>query len=198
MKQKILFYLFLISSIRLIPHLCLFFLHANKKVIQYDVTRWAKVEKLHYTSLTIQYLYLMTYYKEFRNLFYFRIKPWSHPIKWLCPQMNTLFLRATEIGKGLYIQHGFSTSVGAKKIGDNCWINQQVTIGFTNDDDCPVLEDNVTVYVGARVLGNITIGKNSIVGANAVVLKNVPENCTVAGVPACIIRRNGVKVKEKL
>ena len=197
MKQKIKFIFFLITSIRLVPHLCFFYLHSNKYVIQYDVARWAKILSLT-KNLSIQFLHLMTYYEEYRNLFYYRIGTWSHLIKWLCPPMNTLFLRASEIGKGLFIQHGFSTSVGAQKIGDNCWINQQVTIGFTNDTDCPVIEDNVTIYVGARVLGNVTVGKNSIIGANAVVIKSVPENCTVVGVPAYIVRRNGVKVKEKL
>jgi serine O-acetyltransferase len=140
----------------------------------------------------------MTFNEEYRNLFYYRIGFVSYLIKWLCSPMNTLFLRADEIGKGLFIQHGFATSVGAKKIGDDCWINQLVTVGYTNGTDCPIIEDNVTISVGARVLGKITVGKNSVVGANAVVLKNVPENCTVVGVPAYIVRRNGIKVNEKL
>jgi len=198
MKQKIKYLIVLISSIRLLPHLCFFCLHKKKKVIQYDVARWAKILQIKNKILVIQYLYLMTFNEEYRNLFYHRIGYWSYLIRWLCRPMNTLFLRGMEIGKGLFIQHGFATSVSAVKIGENCWINQLVTIGFTNATDKPIIEDNVSIYAGARVLGNVTIGKNSIVGANAVVLKNVPENCTVVGVPAYIIRRNGQKVKEKL
>jgi serine O-acetyltransferase len=112
--------------------------------------------------------------------------------------MSTLYIYTRDIGSGLFIHHGFATIISAKKIGRNCWINQQVTIGFSNDTDCPTLGDNVIVYAGAKILGNVRIGDNSIVGANAVVVRDVPQNCTVVGVPAYIVRRNGVKVKESL
>jgi serine O-acetyltransferase len=109
-----------------------------------------------------------------------------------------LFITTETIGEGLFIQHGFATVIAARSIGRNCWINQQVTIGFSNKDDCPVLEDNVTINAGAKVIGGIKVGKNSIVGANAVVVKNVPENCVVVGVPAYIVKRDGQKVKQEL
>ncbi|WP_429394402.1 serine O-acetyltransferase [Mucilaginibacter lappiensis] len=111
--------------------------------------------------------------------------------------MNTLFIHTQDIGPGLYIQHGFATIITAKSIGKDCWINQQVTIGF-NGADSPVIKDNVTIRAGAKVIGNVTVGGNSIVGANAVVVKNVPGNSTVVGVPAYIIKRDGIKVKESL
>jgi len=114
----------------------------------------------------------------------------------LCPPMPTLYIYTKDIGPGLFIQHGFATIISAEKIGRNCWINQQVTIGFSNDTDCPIIGDNVIIYAGAKVLGNVRVGDNSIVGANAVVIKDVPENCTVVGVPAYIVRRNGEKVSE--
>ena len=113
-----------------------------------------------------------------------------------------MFITTETIGEGLFIQHGFATVIAARSIGRNCWINQQVTIGFSNKDDCPVLEDNVTINAGAKVIGGIKVGKNSIVGANAVVrqgitignnamigagavvVKNVADNTTVTGVPA--------------
>jgi serine O-acetyltransferase len=60
------------------------------------------------------------------------------------------------------------------------------------------LGDNVRIMAGAKVIGNITIGNNSTVGANAVVVKDVPPNCTVVGVPAYIVRRDGVRTHEKL
>ena len=108
--------------------------------------------------------------------------------------MPTLYILTDKIGKGLFIQHGFATIIAAKSIGDNCWVNQQVTIGFSNKTAAPDINDNVTINAGAKVIGGITVGKNSVIGANAVVVKNVPDNCTVVGVPAQIIRRNGVRV----
>jgi serine O-acetyltransferase len=103
-----------------------------------------------------------------------------------------------DIGPGLFIQHGFSTIIAAKSIGENCWINQQVTIGYSNATDCPIIGNNVTINAGAKIIGKVLVGNNTKVGANAVVVKNVPENCTVVGVPAYIVRRNGIKTKEEL
>jgi serine acetyltransferase len=62
----------------------------------------------------------------------------------------------------------------------------------------PVIGSNVAIYAGAKVLGNITIGDNVNIGANAVVVKDVPDNCTVVSVPAYIVKRNGIKVREEL
>lgn len=73
-------------------------------------------------------------------------------------------------------------------MGKNCTIFQQTTIGAT-EKGTPTLGDNVTIYCGAKVLGNISIGNNVVIGANAVVVKDVPDNVVVAGVPAKIIRR---------
>lgn len=103
--------------------------------------------------------------------------------------MSTLFIATPIIGEGLFIQHGFATIIAAKSIGKNCWINQQVTIGFSNATDCPEIHDNVTIYAGAKVLGKVVLGSNCVVGANAVVVKDVPENCVVGGVPAQVIKR---------
>jgi serine O-acetyltransferase len=114
--------------------------------------------------------------------------------------MSTFLISIVDevIGPGLFIQHGWATSIPAKKIGRNCWIGQHVTIGYLNDTDTPTIGNNVTIYAGAKILGNVRVGDNPTVGANAVVLEDVPENCTVVGVPAYIVRRNGVKVREPL
>lgn len=184
-------------SIICIPHLLVFFFHKNRKTVIVDTHRWIKVYGLNYGS-TIGFIYLLSYYPEFRNLFYYRVGFIHNFLKILCPKMSSLYIVTPEVGEGLFIQHGFATVIAAASIGKNCWINQQVTVGFTSETDCPVIGDNVTISAGAKVLGGITIGNNSIVGANAVVVKNVPENCVVIGVPAYIIKRNGVKVKEAL
>jgi serine O-acetyltransferase len=112
--------------------------------------------------------------------------------------MNTLFIYTPKIGEGLFIQHGFATIISATSIGKNCWINQQVTIGYSNDTDCPTIQDNVFIYAGAKIIGKVNIGSNSKVGANSVVIKSVPENCTVVGVPAKIVRKDGHKITAEL
>lgn len=100
------------------------------------------------------------------------------------------------------IVHGFSTIILAKSIGSNCLIAQQVTIGMSfktaDPKDCPTIEDNVAIMAGAILFGEITIGSGSTVGANAVVNKDVPKNCTVVGNPAYIVRRDGLPTKESL
>jgi serine O-acetyltransferase len=175
----------------------IFNIHGKKTIIIYDILRWMKINKKAAGGTQAGFIKLMTYYPEFRNLFYNRVGSVSVLINFLCPKMNTLFIHTQDIGPGLYIQHGFATIITAKSIGKDCWINQQVTIGF-NGADSPVIKDNVTIRAGAKVIGNVTVGGNSIVGANAVVVKNVPGNSTVVGVPAYIIKRDGIKVKESL
>src|SRR5690606_11365768 len=132
------------------------------------------------------------------NLFYHRIGSLKFLIRPLGPGLSTLYMSTPKIGEGLFIQHGFSTIISAKSVGKNCWINQQVTIGYSNKQDRPTLMDNVTVYAGAKIIGNVQIGENSIIGANCVVVKNVPPNSTVVGVPAVIIKKNGVKCRQGL
>ena len=96
------------------------------------------------------------------------------------------------IGKGLFIDHGTGVVIGETTIiGDNVTLYQGVTLGGTGKEQGkrhPTLEDGVMVSAGAKVLGSITIGKNSKIGAGSVVLKSVPPNCTVVGVPGRVVR----------
>ena len=130
---------------------------------------------------------LMTFTPEYRNVLYLRLGIKSKLISWLCPQLSTLQITPTQIGPGLFIQHGLATVVAARKIGANCSIAQNVTIGFSNRTDSPTIGDNVTITAGAKVIGNVTIGDNVIVGANTVVIGDVPPNVTVFGVPGKIL-----------
>lgn len=95
------------------------------------------------------------------------------------------------IGKGLIIDHGMGVVIGETAIiGDNCQLYHGVTLGGRGTTDVkrhPTLLDGAYVGSGAKVLGNITIGLNSKVGANAVVLEDVPDGCTAVGLPARII-----------
>ena len=113
------------------------------------------------------------------------------------PPLSTLYLDTSEIGGGLYIQHGFATMVAAKSIGENCWINQQVTIGYNGQGDPPVIGDNVTITCGAKVLGSIHVGNHVVVGANAVVIRDVPDHCVVGGIPARILRSSANTGSDK-
>ena len=82
-------------------------------------------------------------------------------------------------------------------IGKNCVIESNVTIGGRNNiPAAPVIGDNVFIGTGARILGNVHVGSGSIIGANAVVLHDVPERCSVAGVPAKILHEN-IDIDEK-
>lgn len=76
------------------------------------------------------------------------------------------------------------------KIGKNCTIHQQVTIGQSEGNGAPIIGDNVMIGAGAKIIGNVKIGNNVKIGANAVVVKDVPDNATAVGVPARIILKN--------
>ena len=98
---------------------------------------------------------------------------------------------AARIGKGLMIDHGMGVVIGeTAEIGDGCTIFQGVTLGGTGKEQGkrhPTLHNNVFVGAGAKLLGNIEIGNNVKIGANAVVLCDVPESSTAVGIPARII-----------
>lgn len=201
MKSSIQKFLFFASIARLLPHLLLFHLSRNDPCIKGDLARWIIVCRLSSSGSVadhIAFLRLMTWFPEYRSLFYYRIGVKGKVFSFLCPPMPTLYISTSKIGPGLFIQHGFATIIAAKEIGANCWINQQVTIGYSNAADQPTLLDNVVVNAGAKVIGDVVVGPNSTIGANAVVVKSVPANVTVVGVPARIVRRSGKRVDEAL
>jgi serine O-acetyltransferase len=102
------------------------------------------------------------------------------------------------IGRRLFIDHGMGVVIGETSIiGDDVTLYQGVTLGGTGKEHGkrhPTLEDNVVVGGGAKILGNIIVGKNCRIGAGSVVLRNVPENSTVVGVPGHIVFREGKRV----
>jgi serine O-acetyltransferase len=103
-----------------------------------------------------------------------------------------------KIGRRLFIDHGMGVVIGETSvIGDDITLYQGVTLGGTGKEHGkrhPTIEDNVVVGSGAKILGNITVGRNCRIGAGSVVLRNVPEHSTVVGVPGHIIFRNGERV----
>jgi len=103
-----------------------------------------------------------------------------------------------EIGRRLFIDHGMGVVIGETAVvGDDVTLYQGVTLGGTGKEHGkrhPTLHDGVVVGGGAKILGNITIGKNCRIGAGSVVLRNVPDDSTVVGVPGHIIFRQGKRV----
>ncbi len=109
---------------------------------------------------------------------------------------------AATVGKSLFIDHGMGVVVGETAvIGNNVLLYQGVTLGGTGKETGkrhPTVGNGVVIGAGAKVLGNITIGDNSYIGANAVVIKDVPPNSTVVGIPGRITKQEGRKIDMDL
>lgn len=105
-----------------------------------------------------------------------------------------------KIGKGLVIDHGTGVVIGeTAEIGDNCTLYQGVTLGGTGKDTGkrhPTLGNNVMIGAGAKVLGPFRIGDNAKIAAGAVVLEEIPANATAVGIPARVVRRDGVRINS--
>lgn len=180
---------------RLAPVLMVLSFHPARRIIYDDLARWQRIKHLGGTP-SQALVNLLTFCPEFRSLVYWRLGGLGIFLKLFAPGLRSLHLsiRPAAVGPGLYIQHGDGTFVDAVHIGRNAWFNQGVTIGYTNDHDCPTLGDNVRIASGAKVLGKITIGDNVTVGANAVVLRDVPSGASVSPPLARIL--HGVKSRE--
>ncbi|MCF8012104.1 MAG: serine O-acetyltransferase [Clostridiales bacterium] len=104
------------------------------------------------------------------------------------------------IGEAFFIDHGAGVVIGeTAEIGDNVTIYQGVTIGGTGKEKGkrhPTIGDNVVVSTGARILGSFTVGENSKIGAGSIVLKPVPSNSTVVGVPGKVVSKDGVRIDK--
>lgn len=114
---------------------------------------------------------------------------------------NSVVPYTAKIGKGTRFAYGGIGVVihSRAEIGERVIIGQGVTIGRKiSPNDCPVIGDDVYISAGSRVLGNIVVGSNVIIGANSVVVKDVPSNCIVAGAPARILRTIDVPISEML
>lgn len=132
----------------------------------------------------------------------------GHPFLARCVSQIARHLTGIEIhpgatiGQGLLIDHGMGVVIGeTAEIGDNCTIYQGVTLGGTGKDvgkRHPTIGNNVMVGAGAKILGPVHVGSGCKVAANAVVLHDVPDNCTAVGIPAKVVRRNGERVRDDM
>jgi serine O-acetyltransferase len=147
-------------------------------------------------------------YSGLHAVWFYRINHWlwNHSFfllaRWLSQVARLLtgieIHPGAQIGRRLFIDHGLGVVIGETSIvGDDVTLYQGVTLGGTGKDvgkRHPTLLDDVVVGSGAKILGNITVGRNCRIGAGSVVLRNVPDDSTVVGVPGHIILREGKRV----
>jgi len=147
-------------------------------------------------------------YSGLHAVWFYRVNHWlwNHRLfllaRWLSQVARLLtgieIHPAARIGRRLFIDHGMGVVIGeTATVGDDVTLYQGVTLGGTGKEHGkrhPTLEDGVVVGGGAKILGNIVVGKNSRIGAGSVVLRNVPDNSTVVGVPGHIIFRAGKRI----
>jgi len=176
------------SSLRMLPHIALYLCH--RKEIDRDLGKYGEGD-----GGVVTFVKVCTRQRVFRNLFYYRMGEYkSVLIKWLMPPERTLNIWCPKIGEGCHFEHNYATYLNAESIGDNFYCLQLVTLGNDKNGKRPTIGNNVKIFTGATVFGDVKIGDNATIGAGAVVNCDVPSNCTVAGNPAKIVKLNGEKV----
>lgn len=164
-----------IKSLRFVFHLMAFYMSSQRALLEYERDKW--LERCHFNKRGLPGLLLLLNTKpEYRSLFYLRTgQDWLR--MFAKGQTNLEFYMPSEnIGAGLVIWHGFSTVINAKKIGRDCQIWQNVTLGKKNageKDDRPILGNNVAVSAGGVIVGDIAVADCVTIGAGAVVVKDV-------------------------
>ena len=191
--RKVRSYLRFISSILFsvfyLPHLILgggnVLVNSDLKVLEEQIG--LKLPKL------LQLLFHLHNNRYYRNLFYHRIGPVKAAIlKWYCPGDRYFSISATtKIGASMWIAHPYATIINADSIGSNFSCIHCTTIGAYKGR--PIIGDNVGLGANVTIIGNIRIGNNVTIGAGSVVVKDIPDNCVVAGNPARIIRVKSVQ-----
>ncbi len=204
-KQEILFSYDIPHFFRKTTHAVADTLSAVRREIEDDIAAVRERDPAARSNLEILLLYsgvhaILAYrvaHKLYLSEHYFAARAIS---QWARHKTGIEIHPGATIGRRLFIDHGMGVVIGeTTEIGDNCTLYQGVTLGGTGKDvgkRHPTLGNNVLVGAGAKVLGPFTIADNSKIAANAVVLKEVPENSTAVGIPARVVRRHGKKTED--
>ncbi len=165
---------------------------ARQKVLKDVLMFWNHTIGPTYKSTWNMWWKLISCNKEFRNVFYCRVPNfWRIVLPWFLKPYPSLSINPTlskNYEGGLYIAHGASCRIAPRKIGENAWIHQNVTIGMKGEYR-PEIGDNVYIGCGAVIIGKTKIGNNVRIGANSVIVDdNIPDNATVCGPKATIVR----------
>jgi len=181
-----------LRAVGVYPLLWLYPLTDQYDTIDADAERWAAI--LAVTDRRRLVARLLYAFPEFRGIYFHRLAS-GNPSGRLAGRLAAriwksvpgLDLSGTEIGPGLFISHGQGTVLSAERIGANLWVHQGVTIGWDYQGARrPVIGDNVFIGAGAKILGAVTVGDGARIGANAVVVCDVPAGATAVGIPARI------------
>jgi serine O-acetyltransferase len=177
------------------PHLLSLIREDVANVVEHDPAAKSRLEVfLCYSGLHAVWFYRMNHWLWNRRLFLLA-RILSQAARFLT---GIEIHPAAKIGRRLFIDHGLGVVIGETAIvGEDVTLYQGVTLGGTGKDRGkrhPTIEDRVVIGGGAKILGNITVGKNCRIGAGSVVLRNVPDDSTVVGVPGHIIFREGKRV----
>lgn len=188
----------LICSFLYLPHIICYILmrfgistNGGGKKLSKDLAKYSSTLNIHIRGLVafVHFIHTSSY---FRTLFYYRVGPMvSLLIGWYRPGNKYFILsKSMEIKGGFLPVHPFSTIINANAIGENFQCKNCTTIASKNNmNDRPTIGNNVTLGASVTIIGPVHIGDNVVIGAGSVVVKDIPDNCVVAGNPARIIRK---------
>ena len=176
-----------------LPHFIIYRFNSSiHYLVNTDIERRNNIIKIRMSN-AMRFLYLIHNDRYFRTLFYHRIGPvLALLIHWWRPGDRYFVIsKTTKIGEGAYFAHPFATEINAKSIGKNFSCRHLTTLGNKMDgdnDNRPIIGDNVTLGVNVTIIGGVTIGNNVVIGAGSVVVKDIPDNCVAVGNPCKVIK----------